>query len=800
MAYKVHRFFAIMALTSIILGYPYVVSSQQADNYIVKFQEPSLVEQMSRLPASQAFTRSVSTGRTKLNLRSSVAQDMLAELRSVQDRHLQDISRLLEREVQLLYRYDAAVNGVAISMTASEAARVASLPSVEWVQKERIDVLDTDRGPEFIGAVDIWDGSATPSGIGNQGEDMIIGILDSGINTTHPSFAATGDDGFTVTNPLGAGNHLGNCNPDGPPTGTQVNCNDKLIGAYGFADGPEDNFTDSSGHGTHVASTAGGNVVDGPFIDQSNGNTFDVPQINGVAPHANIIAYDVCTVGCPNTASTAAINQAILDGADAINFSIGPGVGGRGISPWQDTSDRGFLDAVGAGIFVASSAGNTRPPTQNPNPEADVSHRGPWIMTVANSSHDRVNSNNVSIIEAGAPAELNDMFGLLGSGPVFPADINGSVVAASSVDAANFEGCNPWTGTPFANSIALISRGTCPFADKVNNANSAGAAAVIVFNNQSNVPIVMGGLEATVIPSVMVGLENGENIESFLLDNPGASGLIEAETIVSLDAASGNVLNSSSLQGPNLDFDVTKPSITAPGTNIFAAGADNGTSVFRFLSGTSMSGPHVAGAGVLLMKEHPNWTVMEIKSAMMMTADKTTKAIDGVTQANPDLVGSGMIDLSKAAMAGLVMNESFNNMLSADPATGGDPSTVNIPSVRSTDCASGCSWSRTVRNALNGESSWTVTTSVENDAFTLDVSPSSFSLLPGDVLFRDDHEDASPDDAVSSVQTMTITAGPVSANDNMLFGEVLLNEDSLQSPELRITAAVSDVVPTAPPL
>jgi len=321
MAYNVHRFFVILVFTSAILGYSYETSGQQADNYIVKFQESSLVEQMSRLPASQALTRSASNGRTKLNLQSAVAQDLLAELRTVQDRHLQDISQLLERDVQLIYRYDAAVNGVAISMTANEATKVASLPSVKWVQKERIDVLDTDRGPEFIGAVDIWDGSATPSGIGNQGEGMILGILDSGINTTHPSFAPTGDDDFTVTNPLGAGNHLGNCNPDGPPTGTQVNCNDKLIGAYGFADGPEDNFTDSSGHGTHVASTAGGNVVDGPFIDQSNGNTFDVPQINGVAPHANIIAYDVCTVGCPSTASTAAINQAILDGADAINFS-----------------------------------------------------------------------------------------------------------------------------------------------------------------------------------------------------------------------------------------------------------------------------------------------------------------------------------------------------------------------------------------------------------------------------------------------------------------------------------------------
>ena len=801
MAHQVKEIFIYLVLAISLCSFTNQSYAQQRSNYIVKFQEPSLVEQLAQLPAEQVNTRSATSGRIKLDMRSPVAQNKLAELRTVQDRHLQDIEQLIDRELTLLYRYDAAINGVALSLTASEAAIVATSPSVKWVQQERIDVLDTDRGPEFIGATEIWDGSAVPSGVGNQGEGMILGILDSGINTTHPSFSTTGGDGFTVTNPLGAGVHLGNCNPGGPATGSQVTCNDKLIGAYGFADGPEDNFDDSLGHGTHTASTAGGNVVLGPFIDQSNGNTFDVPQINGVAPHANIIAYDVCTEGCPGTASTAAINQAILDGVDAINFSIGPTVGGRGISPWSDSSDRGFLDALGAGIFVAASAGNIRLANNtNPNPEADVSHRGPWIMTVANSRHDRTNSNNVSITEAGAPAELNDMFGLLGTGPVLAADVDAPVVAASAVDAANFEGCNAWTGTPFANSIALISRGACTFADKVNNATTAGAEAVVVFNNQSIVPIEMGGIETTTIPSVMVGLQSGQNIESFLVDNPGASGTIEAETRVLIDSASGNVLNSGSLQGPNLDFDITKPSITAPGTNIFAAGADNGTGIFRFLSGTSMSGPHLAGAGILMMKEHPEWTVMEVKSAMMMTADKTTKAIDGITQANPDLVGSGMVDLSKAALAGLVMNESFSKMLAADPATGGDPRTVNIPSVRSTDCATGCSWNRTVRNALNSQSSWTVTTAVEDDAFTLQVEPTSFSLLPGDVLFRDDHEDTAPDAAVSSVQILTITAGPANANDNMLFGEVLLNEDGAQSPELRITAAVSDVVPTAPPL
>lgn len=773
-------------LIAIVCMLPLMLFAQGSATYIVKFDEASLVQELGGIDNAAITTRAAS-GRTKFDTQSPLAQEALNELRQIQDRHLQSIEQSLGRDVPVKFRYDAALNGMAMELSVAEADQVRNVPGIAWVEEEVVYSLDTDRGPEFIGAHEIWSGNATHSGIGHMGEGMIIGTIDTGINVDHPSFAAVGDDGFAVTNPLGSGNFLGDCNPGGP--GTQVVCNNKLIGAWGFASGPEDN----DGHGSHTASTSGGNILNGPFV-HANGQVFDVAQMSGVAPHANVISYAGC---CTGAALIASINQGILDGVDALNFSIGPTAGGRGISPWQDTNDRGFLDAMGAGIFVAASAGNTRAGT-NDNPEADVSHRGPWIMTVANSTHDRINKNAVSITSPPpAPGDnVTDLYGLVGTGPAFVADITDPMLAASDVDPANFEGCNAWTGSPFANNIALISRGSCSFEDKVNNAAAGGATSVVVFNNASPLPIVMGALEATTIPSLMVGSDDGAALEAYLSTNPAATTMLDDDTQITLEPLAGNVLAGGSLVGPNLDFDLTKPSINGPGSNIFAANDDDGTGIFQFLSGTSMSSPHLAGSGTLMLAEHPDWSVMEVKSAMMMTAFADGKASDGVTTATPDQVGSGTVDLTKAALAGLVMHESFANMLAADPATGGDPSTVNVPSTRSTSCSPNCSWTRTVRNTLDTEADWTAAGS--GDGFTVTVTPSNFSLLSGDVLFRDSLEAGVI--VVSSQQTLTITANGVSSGASMVFGEVMLTDDGGQLPDERITVAVSEAVPPPPPI
>ena len=794
---------AILAFGILQIGDAWAADSTPTERYIVSFEGPSLAAAYGAKVRS-ATHRSSEAGRQKLDVESPESVRFLDSLRQTQDQRIGEIASLIGRlNLQVESRFDVVLNGVAVQLTKAEAAQVRTLPFVKYVEKERTYQVQTWAGPEWMSADAIWNGSATPSGMPNRGEGMVIGVVDTGVNTSgHASFSATSDDGYTHTNPLGSGNYHGDC--IGGTTGNDlVPCNAKLIGAWAFTGSTPEDSESSSAHGSHTASTAGGNYVMGPFADvllrTQTGNTFqDVPaaELSGVAPRANLVAYKACAGGCPGGALISSLQQSIIDGVDVVNYSIGP-TDGRGSDPWVDSTTSAMLDMVNAGIFVAASAGNTRANQGNPNPEADVVNKGPWIMTVANSSHGGIVSNPFSITGPGSPpSNLLDIPALVGTGPDITSDVSGDVVHSEDVDAANFEGCDPWAGTPFSGSIALISRGSCDFSDKVNNAEAAGALAVVVYNNVGDNVIRMGALETTNIPSVMIGQADGQNVASFIDSNPGATSTLSSTVQSVVVDAVGNNLSGGSLTGPNLDFDFTKPDINGPGTLIVAAGAVDTPADFHYLSGTSMSSPHLAGSAAIMMAEHPDWTPMEIKSAIMMTADSANIDADG-NPATPDHVGSGMPRLDLAVASGLVMDASHSDMVNAHPASGGDPGTLNFPSMRNMGCSPDCSWTRTVRNSLDSGSSWTVTTEV-GDTFSVNVTPASFDLLPGDVIMSGDFEDGS--EPVSSFQTLTIDVTGNSSGNAMNFGEIILSEDTAQVPDARMTISVSETVPPAPPL
>ena len=272
-----------------------------------------------------------------------------------------DLGNLLDTVSNAIQTVDAADNGISAitklvqsaqstarqalqdkssSSTTTEAA-TSAVDSATTKAGALAKTLDTDVGPGLIGAPAVWDGSVG-GGTGHRGEGIVFGILDSGINFGSPSFAAVDPiDGYAHVNPLGSGNFLGTCAPGGIDAGR---CNDKLIGGYDFvcaAPGntcgaanirEEPGFGDTNGHGSHVASTAAGNHRDAELL----GN---VSRISGVAPRANIVAFDICYTNtatgqglCPNTSAVAAVNQAIADGVvDVINYSIGGGA-----SPWSE--------------------------------------------------------------------------------------------------------------------------------------------------------------------------------------------------------------------------------------------------------------------------------------------------------------------------------------------------------------------------------------------------------------------------------------------------------------------------------
>lgn len=720
------------------------------EKYIVRFGETGLLYYEGGVRNLRGTSRSV-TGDRKLNVHSEESRAYLSFLREESGDYLSAIQAALGRNIEAVHNYEITFHGVALELSADEAERVRRVPGVTQVDPAGTYELATDAGPTWIGAPTVWNGSSTVSGVANRGENVVIGIIDSGANADHPSFANDASCGFSAGNPklVSAADCL------------QANCT---------GGNPEDTDASGTGHGVHVASTAGGNRLVPPLT------VAGVPlrwEISGVAPCAKVRTYKVCpSNSCDGAAIQRAIQQIIIDGVDVANYSISGGT-----SPWSD-ADRAFLDAVNADILVAASAGNTNATITNP--VGAVNHRGPWVLTVANSTHDRIEGNVVNS-SSGGPSNVAYQV----SATPYPSNTTQQVAVASQL--GNELGCNPgFAAGSMTGRIALISRGTCTFVEKATNAQAAGAVGMILYNNAGGPPPAMPALP---IPGVAVSLAAGTQMRDFFIANASATATVVTPAQRVTDPSFGDILNASSLRGPNQSFDVTKPDITGPGTNIYAAIGDiapaGGQAQFGFLSGTSMSSPHLAGAAALVRSVNPAWTPREVASALQLTASRPGFKSNGLTAWDADDVGNGRADLSRATRAGLVMNETFANFLAANPASGGNVRTLNLPSMRHTTCAGTCTFTRTFRNTRTTPVSYQVGISGAPQGTIITASPSTFSF----------NGDINATQSVTFTVTVVTPVGiPTSATSGGSFGEILIratNAPTVPVPDSRLTVVIA---------
>lgn len=677
--------------------------------YIVRFHEPSLARYEGGIEGINPTSTRV-TGQ-RIDVRSTDARAYLEFLGSRHDKYLSRMGQNTRRTLTPTHQYLNVLNGVAVRLSAEEADLVAGLPFVKGIEIDRLDELLTDEGPTLVGAPDFWAGEIT-GGVGNKGEGIIIGIIDSGFNHGHPSFAAVAEDGYEHINPYGDGVFTGVCAD--PDAGDYEDlCNNKLIGAYSIAAASttaED--TAASGHGTHVGSTAGGNPLSGleiPF----NYQTLEV-DIVGVAPRANLINYKVCEPLCSAVSRIAAIDFAIDDGVHVLNHSIG-----NGEPPWASAVSLAFLDANAAGIFVAASAGNS-----GPGP-ATATSTGPWNTAVAASTHQRRLGLELDI--DGGPSGI-PVFTT--SGPALTGPLSGNLAYAGDVDQDNFLACEPFPANSFDGVGALVRRGDCAFVDKVNNAADAGATFVIIANNAPGA-FGAGGLEGTPVVSIGVTQSTGD----LLIDeiNGGSVG-VTIESIIDVDPANADIIGGFSSRGP-ASYNFIAPAVTAPGVQILAA-STTANDNFNIIGGTSMSSPHVAGAAALLMALHPDWTPTEVRSALTLTANPNTLKEDGMTPGDAFDHGSGRIQVADAGSIGFVMDESIANFIAANPAEGGEPADLNMSSIQNRTCITECSYQRTIRSVVNTPVDYTVTSDVPAGV-TITVTPSNFTLNPGEELTLD---------------------------------------------------------------
>ena len=730
---------------------PYAKSAAAAPSaaeeiYIVTFVDAGLLHYTGDVRGIQA-TAPRALNQRKLDANSPAALEYKDFLAAQREAYLATIQSTIGRALAVTHSYSVTQNGVAAMMNGAEAAAISRLPGVKAVRAAGVEHLDTYRGPVYIGADKIWDGTATPTNTGTLGQGIVAAVLDGGTNADHPSFANDSACGFDGSNP-------------------KLDAADCSTSTGGICNGPTPEANPGFGHGVHTSSTVAGNTLDNtatPAPALPNGRS-----MSGVAPCAAINHYKVCqTNSCGGADIVAGIENAISDGADVLNFSISGGT-----SPWAD-NDRRFLDAVEADILVAASAGNN---TQaDPTVIGRVNHRGPWVMTVAASTQDELIGPSLSVVGPGTPGpEVQNI-------PLTP----GSTTPASSTPTysgeplktypTNIEGCTDSGGIPagtFTDSVALVRRGTCTFTEKITNAFNAGAEMVVIANNQAG-SISMDTTGAPAVPAFSIGSQaTGDALIAFVnANNPNTTADVSP---VGVGATQGDVLADFSYRGPTPAplADLTKPDITAPGVNIYAA-LDDTSGQYGFMSGTSMSGPHAAGAAALVRSVRQDWSVSEVKSALMTTAtNESGTQEDGTTAWNIDDVGSGRVDLTKAALAGLTLDETIANYLNSNPSGGSvNIKALNIPSLRNLTCTPTCSWTRTFKNQLDTQGTWNITSDIAGTV-VLEASPSTFTLAPG------------------ATQTVTFTASPTTTLTNIVFGNVVLTENVGQSPAQHLTVAV----------
>jgi hypothetical protein len=695
---------------------------------------------------------------------------------------------------QVIADYDVVLNGFAVMLTDDEVLALKNNPAVADIQADAARHLDTVSTSKFLGlstSGGLW--SQYGQGSLVKGENLVVGIVDGGIWPENPSFAdrvdANGKPTFDPTASLAYGSapasFTGSCQA-GAGFDPIKHCNNKLVGAKFFNAGylsagqvtnwsefmsPRDSNIGSNGissghggHGDHTASTAAGN----------SGVTVKVGGIvmgeaSGIAPRARVAAYKVCWTydnpaatdgtnasnSCYNSDSVKAIDEAVKDGVNVINFSIS----GSQTSV-NDPVEQAFYRASLANVFVAASAGNSGPGNA-------VAHISPWLTTVAASTHDRKFQADVVL------GNGNKYFGASNSNVPLPqtaliraedAGLAGGAANLCYSDAAA-AALNPATaGGPqvkldpakVAGKIVICTRGENARVDKSQAVKDAGGIGMIMVDNGSGLVS-----EVHAVPTIHVSAADGALIKAYaaaLAANPTS-----ALTAFYAGTKPAPIMAGFSSRGPNMgDSNILKPDLTAPGVDILAsvtpaltAAQHNGVVAGSFVppdayesyQGTSMSSPHVAGLALLLRQAHPDWSPAAIKSALMTTAYTTLN--DGLTGAQNGLLpwsqGAGHVDPNKATNPGLVYDagkadfvayQCKVNKAAVSPAsdcttygTLDETYNLNLPSITVSSVQGNVTVRRKVTNVSGGSATFTASGSVPG--FTTTVTPSTLNLAAG---------------------------------------------------------------------
>jgi minor extracellular serine protease Vpr len=538
---------------------------------------------------------------------------------------------------QVLREYDTVLNGFGVQLNGASLDSLRAGPGVTSVEQSLTYAPTMNRSVGVINAPAAW---AALGGTANAGAGMKIGVLDTGIDQTHPSLTDN-----SLNPPAGF--------PKFDP-GNQQFTSKKVIVARVYFTGKPGTFTAEAlqDHGTHVSGTiAGVNGTTAP----AKGKTPAVAGLTGVAPKAFLGNYNVFPGAIANATShdiAQAIEDAVKDGMDVINMSLGGGIRG-----FQDQLTVATNRAAKAGVVVAVAAGNSGPgvnTVESPGQAADA-------ITACASTNNHFFGINVAAGGTTLGGAVGDFNAFDPAVTAQLANWNGSAAGAAS--GAATQACTAVAAGTHAGKIVVVDRGTCTFSTKIRNARDAGAVGVLVVNNSAGDPAAMGQdgtPDQPKTPAVMLAQADRGAIRGLAASSTSATanGAAFAEVLTN----NQNFLAGFSSRGPTNLLDI-KPDVCAPGVNVYSSIRHGGFAMFQ---GTSMATPHVAGSSALLRQLHPDWTPAQVKGALVGTATRDAR----LRTTNPQNIGGGVINLAAATSTAAVLEPATLSFRKIEPESG----------------------------------------------------------------------------------------------------------------------------------
>jgi subtilisin family serine protease len=515
---------------------------------------------------------------------------------------------------QIKHTYETIFNGMAMTLPTSQINKLLETGVVKRIWQDHVVQLPKT---ESIHHANVKNKSIPPAlphigadklhSEGVNGQGIKVGVLDTGIDYHHPDLKDAYKGGYDVVD-----------NDSDPMETTREDW--VASGAPEFIDG--NSFY--TGHGTHVAGTIASNPK----------NEVDY-AMTGVAPKVDLYGYRVLGEYGSGYDSwvIAGIEKAVEDGMQVINLSLG-----NGNNHSLDATSVAINNAALLGVVPVVAGGNAGPnPGTLGSPGAS-----PLAITVG--------ASDVPTDIPTVTASLGDIFvtnTLMGHG--LGKDYVNVLDKEYAVVNVGIGAEEDYLDQDVNGKVVLIARGTLAFDEKIRRAREKGAVAVLIYNNvEGEIPVFLGE-NYGYVPTFKMLQSDGVQLVNHLKDDPTAK--IKLVNFQS-NMTSGDSLADFSSRGPvRNNFDI-KPDLVAPGVSTFSTvpeymnspeeGIDY-TSGYASLSGTSMATPHVAGVAALLLQTHPDYSVADVKAALMNTADP----LKGRTY-NVNEVGAGRIDAYEA--------------------------------------------------------------------------------------------------------------------------------------------------------